>query len=90
MRRVEIVRMLMRVRKWVGRGKGYSLSITANDDTCGELYFPKLIPKYCIPVFLRTLTLLFAPSEPKSFKWLLASVTASNPAKLMRSIESDG
>ena len=49
-------------------GKGYSLSTTANDDTCGELYFPKLIPKYCIPVFLRTLTLLFAPSEPKSFK----------------------
>lgn len=68
MRRVEIVRMLMRVRKWVGREKGYSLSATADGDTCGESYFPKLIPKYCIPVFLRTSTLLFAPSEPKSFK----------------------
>ena len=48
----------------------------------------KVTPKYFTPDFLRMSTVKLTPSEPKSFKWLLASVTTSNPAKLRRSKES--
>ena len=47
-------------------------------------YCPWLTPKYFTPVFFRMFTVKLAPFAPKSLKWLLPSVTASNPANLIR------
>lgn len=50
--------------------------------TWEEVNLPYVIPKYFMPASLRTSAVNLAPLDPKSFMWLLASVTASNPANL--------